>query len=242
MKYLIVIMLFSLLLVVGCGAPDYSSESTVNYQNTGSSSSGLTLQDCQEMDQQSLDAATCYSTIAREKSDYTICQNIVGQSNMALRSACYQEIAGKLQDASVCDKMTLPEEESYQLSVSIGNCKYYVDTIKQKEPSTSGSSGTSTTTSSTGNSNGLAECQNYANQEMMAAAQCYFKLAIAEKDYTICENIVGEVYQPLRIQCFDGVAVQLKDKSVCDKMTVPNYQYTDLAKQQCDLLVEKAMS
>jgi hypothetical protein len=175
-----------------------------------------TLEKCQTLTQKSGDADTCYTMVATEKKDSSLCKQVIDA-----RSACYRSVAAKLQDQSVCDEMEDPKLEDYQLEIEIGNCKNFVQTTSTK-------SGTDEPNVATG-----TNCENYENQEMMAAAQCYLRSAVVTKDYTVCDSIIGDTNSQMRIQCYNSVASALKDPTVCDKLNVPNYKYTEMAKQQC---------
>jgi hypothetical protein len=182
--------------------------------------------DCSTFEQDSMDAASCYARDAREKKDYSICERISGVTSEALRSACFKDVAAALQDESVCDQMTLPNSEGYQVEIERGICKEFVKSqsgiVKAPARHTPSQSGVT-----------LEQCQAMTDQEQMTTAQCYFKVAVFGKDYPICNNIIGEINQQTRIMCYNEVAKALKDATVCDRMDVPSSANLDIAKQQC---------
>jgi hypothetical protein len=187
-----------------------------------------TEKDCSTYEQGSTNAGTCYSMLAEETGNYQLCEQIEG--NDAIRSGCFNGVAAKLQDESVCDQMTLPESEDYQQQIEIGVCKEFV---KSQSGIVNAPAAKTTAQKPAKSGVTLEQCKAMTDQEQGTTGQCYFMVAVAESDYTICNNIQGDFNVQTRIQCYNNVAAKLKDESVCDSMNVPGYAYLDMAKQQC---------
>jgi hypothetical protein len=226
MKGALMIVAFCLF-IAACAGPEKDmdvSDHLVDKQPASAQS------DCSALEAGSQASADCYSVRARDEKDKSLCALIEGGSNEALRVACFSEVAAALQDESVCDQMTLPSAEDYQVELQKGTCKEFVK-------SQSGIVAKPTTGAPPKSAVTLEQCQAMTDQEQMTTAQCYFKVAVFGKDTIVCDYIVGAANSQTRIMCYSQVAAALKDPSVCETMNVPDYPNLDMAKQQCRSLV-----
>jgi hypothetical protein len=181
--------------------------------------------DCSTYDSPSQDAADCFERMASDNKDPAVCGLIEGIEFEGIRKTCYSSVAAALQDESVCDDMTLPDSEEYQVELERGICKEFVKSqsgIVAKPSTAVPMSGVT-----------LEQCQAMTDQEQMSTGQCYFRVAVFAKDYAICNNILGSINQQTRIMCYNEIANALQDPAVCDAMEVPTTESLDLAKQQC---------
>jgi len=163
----------------------------------------------------------CFGTIAKNKTDMGICENIEAGYD---KNLCYEFIAMDAKDLSICEKMQ---------GFAKGDCYLYFAVIEKnsticeeientyKVPSSSGA-GTYGIRNScferiAVENKDLTLCDKvndtYADEH--AKDECLKAIAVAKLDFTICEKITT---QNGRDRCYTEVAIYKKDSTICNKI------------------------